>query len=824
MINREINSRIQRFFALVCAFAITLTFAPLPITVHAEETEHPKIIVSLGDSYSSGEGIPPFYGQNEDLSSKVKNEDWLAHRSQKSWPGMLTLPSVDGTMAENRNYTWFFTAVSGAETVHIKGQQSKTYNKRSGFTKYSDTVELPAQLDIFDKLNGRHADYVTLTLGGNDAGFADIIKNGVVFGSTYLKFSNLSDMLNETWADFYKENGIQDNLRQAYKDISQKAGKQATIIVAGYPTLLAAGGALDVVSKEEATLVNNNVRNFNRAIESLVNSCRASGMDIHFVSVESAFEGHEAYSDDAYINEVILLAQSEDLTGTPGSSYSIHPNEKGARAYAECVQAKLDELEGLKAVQYSTHLNISTMGADGALCSDYTIKITGREYIALWGLISKDYEDEITVNEANPVRLILPEGRYLITVTAGSNVYRQTIRTLDNCENNVLYFFTDFGPDESEDSTSQPDKEPIRTTSDERDIVLVLDTSGSMSGTPMAETKKASVNFIGTILDEDASIGIVTYDDSASMLSDFSVNEAALKTAVSGIYDGGMTNMDAGLSTAQSMLRSSNAKKKIIVLMSDGLPNEGRVDDSLIAFADEIKDDGILIYTLGFFEDLGSDKSTAQHLMEQIASEGCHYEVASADDLVFFFGDIADQINGTRYIYVRIACPVDVSVSYNGETLNSAKSDLSQRTEFGTLTYEKNESASANTDDRIKILRLKEGVDYDIQIVGTGRGIMDYTIGFVDEEGEYSDLREFEDIKITKSTVIDTVAEVSDETVLRVDEDGDGRYDISYRAEKNGYGEEIRTSWLKFVVAGVVFTAILALELAVFSRKRRKRK
>lgn len=365
---------------------------------------------------------------------------------------------------------------------------------------------------------------------------------------------------------------------------------------------------------------------------------------------------------------------------------------------------------------------------------------------------------------------------------------------------------------------------PVRVTSDERDIVLVLDVSGSMSGTPMAETKKASVNFIDTILDEDASIGIVTYDNSASMLSDFSANEAALTSAVSGIYDGGMTNMDAGLSAARSMLQSSNAKKKIIVLMSDGLPNEGRVDDSLIAFADEIKNDGMLIYTLGFFEDLGSDKSTAQQLMEQLASEGCHYEVASADDLVFFFGDIADQINGTRYIYVRIACPVDVSVSYNGETLNSAKDDLSQRTEFGTLTYEKNENAAANSDDRIKILRLKEGVDYDIQIVGTGRGIMDYTIGFVDEEGEYSDLREFEDIKITKSTVIDTVAEVSDETVLRIDEDGDGRYDISYRAEKNGYGEVIRTSGLKFVVVGIFFAAILMMELVFFSRKRRRRK
>ena len=52
--------------------------------------------------------------------------------------------------------------------------------------------------------------------------------------------------------------------------------------------------------------------------------------------------------------------------------------------------------------------------------------------------------------------------------------------------------------------------------------------------------------------------------------------------------------------------------------------------------------------------------------MEGIDSEGCHYEVDSAENLVFFFHDIADQINGQKYIYIRIACPVDVKVTYNG--------------------------------------------------------------------------------------------------------------------------------------------------------------
>lgn len=390
----------------------------------------------------------------------------------------------------------------------------------------------------------------------------------------------------------------------------------------------------------------------------------------------------------------------------------------------------------------------------------------------------------------------------------------------DGTQNGGTAFICEWG--EYEITPNLEPNEPVRTSSSEREIVLVLDVSGSMSGTPMAETKKASINFIGTILDEDASIGIVTYDDSASVLSDLSRNETDLTTAVSNIYDGGGTNIESGLAQARSMLSTSSAKKKIIILMSDGQPNYGKEGDALIAYADEIKDDGIIIYTLGFFESMGNYKSSAQILMEGIASDGCHYEVASADDLVFFFEDVADQINGQKYIYIRIACPVDVTVTHKGETLCSSEVNLNMRTNFGTLTFEENENiTSANDDDRIKVLRLKEGVDYDVQITGTGHGLMDYTIGFMDENGDYTDFRRFENVKITRRTIIDTVASVSKTSVLNIDEDGDGRYDLKLSAEENGYGEEVKNSIL--IYASVICGVLLVIVILVKTKSKKRR-
>lgn len=365
-------------------------------------------------------------------------------------------------------------------------------------------------------------------------------------------------------------------------------------------------------------------------------------------------------------------------------------------------------------------------------------------------------------------------------------------------------------------------EENIPQSSGERDIVLVLDTSGSMEGTPMNETKKAANHFINTILKENADVGIVTYADDARRNSEFSTDEKGLNEITNSIYASGGTNMEAGLAAAVEMLNGSSAKKKIIVLMSDGMPNRGKEGDALISYADEIKSGEMLIYTLGFFENMDEgSKAYAQQLLEGIASDGCHYEVTDADSLVFFFGDIADQINGQKYIYIRIACPVDVTVSYKGERLCSNEKRLNTRTKFGTLTFEENENSTEETDDRIKILRLKEGTEYDVQIRGTGLGRMNYTIGFMDEEGKYSDLRKFPYIKITGKTVIDTVAANSGETLLNVDEDGDGKYDLKYKAEQNSRGELVRTPiW---VYAAIAAAGVLGfMMLIVLIAKKRK--
>ena len=483
--------------SLLCCIIVSSVFLPIiTVNVHAETTaEESRIMVSLGDSYSSGEGIEPFYGQNEPTADKVKNQDWLAHRSEKSWPGRLTLEGVNGSMAQNRNDNWFFAATSGAVTDNLTHTQRKEYN----IDGIKGSRNIDKQLDVFKELGDKKAEYVTITIGGNDAQFTDVITKAAL--SFSINPGLLTDKLNSVWDEFYYGvdggKSIRDRLHQSYYDIQDAAGAQAKIIVAGYPKLLDPKGSKVLFNERDAALINDSVSRFNDEIQSIIKSCKADGMKICFVSVEEAFDGHGAYSSDAFLNKVEFGSNSQDLESSfiVPSAYSMHPNEKGAQAYADCVQAKIDEIE----------------------------KDNGKTE---W---------------------------------------------------------------------------PLMSGSDERDIALVLDTSGSMDGTPMDETQKASEKFINTILKEDAGIGVVTYDNTSMCIADFNMNERYLTNIIQNINTGGSTNMEAGLSQAYSMLQRSNAKKKIIVLMSDGKPNEGKVGNELIEFAETIKNEGIYIYTLGFF-------------------------------------------------------------------------------------------------------------------------------------------------------------------------------------------------------------------------------
>jgi len=355
---------------MLCVVLVFLIIPPAVASAKGALKRDSAVVVSMGDSYSSGEGLSDFYGYNpKNMKETVKNHDWLAHRSSKCWAGQLTLtkggkplnsywekPEDAEKRAENhefdKGFHWFLVATSGAETKHINGKFNKDYNN-SGI---SGSEKLDPQINILNTLkkNSVNVDYVTMTMGGNDAGFGDAMIASVASTVSGLLFPALDivapcalrDYIMIKWQDVDKT--ICPNLIKAYKDIAKASSKNTQIIIAGYPTLISVTGMFYLLSPEEAIIINTTVHLFNKKIMECVKN---SGLkNIHFVSVEEKFLGHEAYSLKPYING-ISLAKKDDIKDSGISSYSMHPNKDGQKKYAECVQEKINELENKRTSQ-----------------------------------------------------------------------------------------------------------------------------------------------------------------------------------------------------------------------------------------------------------------------------------------------------------------------------------------------------------------------------------------------------------------------------------------------------------------------------------------
>ena len=110
-------------------------------------------------------------------------------------------------------------------------------------------------------------------------------------------------------------------------------------------------------------------------------------------------------------------------------------------------------------------------------------------------------------------------------------------------------------------------------------------------------------------------------------------------------------------------------------------------------------------------------------------------------------------------VVIRVASPVDVTIIRDGETLSSAANSIISRTSFGSLYF-------IGPNEEIALFALNADYIYNVLIVGTGYGTMDYSISFYDDCGNLLEERAFIDIPIIQDTTITTNTDQNQATTL----------------------------------------------------------
>jgi pSer/pThr/pTyr-binding forkhead associated (FHA) protein/uncharacterized protein YegL len=188
-----------------------------------------------------------------------------------------------------------------------------------------------------------------------------------------------------------------------------------------------------------------------------------------------------------------------------------------------------------------------------------------------------------------------------------------------------------------------------------KDVVLVLDNSGSMKkNDPQFLTKHAVTEFINN-LDESTRAAIIIFDQdvhSAVPLTDISsTSRQGLLDSLSQInYKGLYTNSPAAIESAIYDLKNNGREeaRKVIVFMTDGIVDTGNADRDLEKtkwlkedLAADAADAGIRIFGIAFTEN--ADFELIQSLAQK--TEGEYYRALLADDLQNVFSKLNTLIN-----------------------------------------------------------------------------------------------------------------------------------------------------------------------------------
>ncbi|MFF9522242.1 SGNH/GDSL hydrolase family protein [Streptomyces achromogenes] len=217
--------------------------------------------VALGDSYSSGVGADSYIS----TSGSCK-------RSTKAYPYLWNAAHSPSSFA--------FNACSGATTDDVRANQLGSL--------------------------GSSTSLVSVTAGGNDAGFADVM-------TTCVLQSDSACLSRIDTAKAYVANTLPGKLDTLYNAIRAKA-PSARVVVIGYPRFYQLGQSCLGLSETKRAAINGAADYIDTTIKA-----RATAHNFVFGDVRTTFTGHEICSGSSWLHSVDWL----DI----GESY--HPTAAG---------------------------------------------------------------------------------------------------------------------------------------------------------------------------------------------------------------------------------------------------------------------------------------------------------------------------------------------------------------------------------------------------------------------------------------------------------------------------------------------------------------
>lgn len=313
---------------------VTVSDGP-PINELASMNFDSKSYVSLGDSYSAGEGLRPFKPGTE---SAAFGPGHGCHRSKKAYPELVKFKP---SSAER------FFACSGAVAYDV-------FHSYTSSGRFANVV-VPAQSGQIENGVG----LVTITMGGNDVVFSKVVLHCFLHTSCMRKKFHSPPDDPKRDLRFPATQPLLQWGKAAVKIVQSKVDllyprikltyPNARILVIGYPYLFPDNGAPIFHLNDCQSILRRFSRGERRAVRGLEDDLnemlykRALAAGIEFVSPAAGWDGHEPCGSKArgqYTNSIKPYVRFGKFAN-PVDGGTFHPNRAGQRELARLVTCYL---------------------------------------------------------------------------------------------------------------------------------------------------------------------------------------------------------------------------------------------------------------------------------------------------------------------------------------------------------------------------------------------------------------------------------------------------------------------------------------------------
>jgi hypothetical protein len=314
----------------------------LPVLVVPAWPYRVKHYVALGDSYAAGMGASPIASGNGNCRRSVNNYAGLLSDAMDS--------NVPLSYGASQGWSQLdVLACSGARTYNVtpglpgsapqSGMEAwdpHVWGPKAG----QDLIQPDYQITMLDEAQRRSPiDLVTLSIGGNDAGFSDVITDCALGVNGCTSGGDLTDYENRLRA---RIDSLSGNLAAVYRQVANHSGN-AWVMVIGYPHIFPDNGsnncAVDVrllftfLTTEKMAMLNRMTDELDAVIANTtaaVNTERHNALQMSFVDPRLSFAGHDACSSTPYVHKIQWAWPVTD----PASA---HPNNAGWQALATLI-------------------------------------------------------------------------------------------------------------------------------------------------------------------------------------------------------------------------------------------------------------------------------------------------------------------------------------------------------------------------------------------------------------------------------------------------------------------------------------------------------